>query len=186
VTLRWVVFDLDGTLVDSDAALVEPFLRLGVPREEIILGRLLDDECARLGVTVEDYLARYQPETVQPFPGVEEVLRALPRWAVASHKVRSSGEAELARLDWHPYVAMFAEDFGGGHKHLAPVLDAIGAAAPEVVFVGDTDHDRSCALDAGATFALAGWNPRVVPEDGDLVLRTPKDLLGLGAGLLAR
>ena len=30
---RWVVFDLDGTLVDSDRALIEPFLRLGVPRE---------------------------------------------------------------------------------------------------------------------------------------------------------
>ncbi len=29
------MFDLDGTLLDSDQALVDPFIQLGVPIEEI-------------------------------------------------------------------------------------------------------------------------------------------------------
>jgi HAD superfamily hydrolase (TIGR01549 family) len=185
VTITTAVFDLDGTLVDSDRALIAPFLRLGVPRSAIVLGRLLEDECDRLGVTVEDYLDHYDSADVEPFPGVPELLARLPRWAVASHKVRVSGEAELDRLGWAPDVALFAEDFGGGHKSLAPVLERLGVDAAEVVFVGDTDHDRACAREVGATFALAGWNPRAVPEPGDVVLARPADLVDLGIRLLA-
>lgn len=179
------VFDLDGTLVDSDRALIEPFLRLGIAEEDILLGRLLADECDRLGVTVDDYLSRYDSEAVAPFPGVDELLSALPRYAIASHKVRVSGEAELARFGWTPAVAMFAEDFDGGHKALGPILEKLGVSAHEVVFVGDTEHDRACAREAGATFALAGWNPRATSEPGDVVLGRPADLLDLGVGLLA-
>jgi len=185
MTLRWVVFDLDGTLVDSDRALIDPYLKLGFTEADVMLGRLLVDECERLGITVEDYLAHYDSASVQPFPGVEDVLRRLPRWAVASNKVRASGTAELARLGWEPAVALFAEDFGGRSKYLQPVLDALGVDAGEVVFVGDTAHDRDCAREAGATFALAGWNARATPEAGDVVLATPADLLDLGVGLLA-
>jgi phosphoglycolate phosphatase-like HAD superfamily hydrolase len=179
------VFDLDGTLIDSDRALIEPFLRLGVPREEIVLGPLLVDECARLGVSVEAYLDVYDSSSVEPFPGVDELVAELPRWAVASNKVRSSGTAELARLGWTPAAALFAEDFGGRSKQLQPVLDAIGVHAASVVFVGDTDHDRVCADDAGATFALAGWNGRARPQPGDLVLGTPAALLDVFPDLLA-
>ena len=52
-----VVFDLDGTLIDSDEALVAPFLSLGVPPEEISFGHPIEVECARLGLRVEDYVA---------------------------------------------------------------------------------------------------------------------------------
>ena len=57
--LELVVFDLDGTLVDSDAALVAPFVALGVRREEVTFGHVLADECARLGITVDDYLDHF-------------------------------------------------------------------------------------------------------------------------------
>ncbi len=75
------VFDLDGTLVDSDRALSDAFVALGVPREDITFGHLLADECDRLGVSVDDYLAAYDPEHAQPFPGIDEVLAQLPVWA---------------------------------------------------------------------------------------------------------
>lgn len=178
MSFRWVVFDLDGTLVDSDRALIEPYLRLGFSLDDVRLGPLLVDECTRLGVEVSDYLARYDSNDVTVFPGVDEVLAQLPRWAVASNKLRANGEAELARFGWEPACALFAEDFGGRSKHLEPVLDRLGVSASDVVFVGDTAHDRVCAGDAGAAFAIAGWNARALAGDGDIVVAHPGDLLG--------
>ena len=60
-----------------------------------------------------------------------------------------------------------------------PVLTDLGVTGDEVLYVGDTDHDRHCAADVGATFALAGWNPRTVAVDGELVLRDPAEVLDL-------
>jgi HAD superfamily hydrolase (TIGR01549 family) len=172
------VCDLDGTLVDSDAALRAAFVALGVPVEEVTFGHVLADECIRLGLDVEDYLDAYDPGAAPPFPGVEELVSRLGRWAVCSNKHPRSGRAELARLGWEPEVALFADAFDGP-KQLAPVLDALGTTAAEVVFVGDTAHDRGCARDVGATFALAGWNPRARPQAGDVVLARPAELLDL-------
>ena len=178
MSFRWVVFDLDGTLVDSDRALIEPYIRLGFTHEDVRLGPLLVDECARLGIEVDDYLAHYDSNDVTVFPGVEELLAQLPRWAVASNKLRAHGVAELARLAWEPACALFAEDFGGRSKHLGPVLERLDVDPSDVVFVGDTGHDRVCAHDAGAAFALAGWNARALAGEGDIVLARPSDLLG--------
>lgn len=170
------VFDLDGTLLDSDAALVAPFAALGVPADQITFGHTLAIECERLGIEVTDYLARYDDTLALPFAGVEELVAHLDRWAVCSNKHQDAGKAELARLGWEPEVAMFADSFDGP-KQLGPVLGAIGARPDDVIFVGDTDHDRRCALDVGCHFALAGWNPRASAALGDLVRSRPLDLV---------
>ena len=73
---------------------------------------------------------------------------------------------------------MFSDAFDGP-KQLGPVLDALAVDADQVVFVGDTAHDRACAAAVGARFALAGWNPRTESEPGDLVLACPQDLFAL-------
>jgi HAD superfamily hydrolase (TIGR01549 family) len=175
-----VVFDLDGTLVDSDEALAAPFVALGVPRSAVTFGHVLADECNRLGISLDDYLGLYDPGAAAPFPGVPEMLARLDRWAVCSNKHPRSGRAELARLGWQPEVALFSDAFGGGPKALGPVLAALGAPPPaSVVFVGDTAHDRGCARDVGCRFALAGWNARAQPQDGDIVLAEPADVLAL-------
>ena len=182
LTLTTVVFDFDGTLLDSDEALIAPFLVLGVPREDVRFGPLAVDECARLGVSLEDYVAGYDVNAAPPYDGVvallDELVARRVRWSVCSNKIGRYASAELARLGWKPEVALFAEDFGGP-KSVGPVLDAMGVPASEVVFVGDTAHDRDCARDAGVRFALAGWNPRAAGEEGDAVLACPADLLAL-------
>jgi phosphoglycolate phosphatase-like HAD superfamily hydrolase len=171
------VFDLDGTLIDSDAALNAPFAALGIDPSRVPMGLLLDDACAEFGVQVDDYLARYDDTLAMPFAGVEELVAGLDEWAIFSNKKGGSGRAELARLGWQPDVVMFADDFDGP-KQLTPVLDALGCRPDEVIVVGDTEHDRRCALSAGGRFALAGWNPRASAVAGDVVLRRPLDLLG--------
>lgn len=168
------VFDFDGTLVDSDEALLAPFLALGIDRSRVQLGRVLADECADLGVTVEDYLARYDPTTSKPFPGVDELLAGLERWGLCSNKHPDSGASELARLGWHPAATSFALDTG---KSLAPLLPQLGVTGEHVLYVGDTDHDRACAQEVGARFALAGWNRRARAAPGDLVLADPAEVL---------
>jgi phosphoglycolate phosphatase-like HAD superfamily hydrolase len=170
------VFDLDGTLLDSDAALTAPFAALGVPPDQITFGHTLAIECERLGIEVDDYLAHYDDALSLPYAEVEDLVARLDRWAVCSNKHPLAGRAELARLGWKPDVVMFADSFDGP-KQLGPVLDAIGAEPADVIFVGDTDHDRRCARDVGCRFALAGWNPRASAVPGDLVLRGPLDLL---------
>jgi phosphoglycolate phosphatase-like HAD superfamily hydrolase len=178
--LTTALFDLDGTLVDSDAALLAPFTALAVPAHRVPpLGLPLVEACELAGVVVDDYLRLYDGTAVRPFPGVEELLAALDRWAVCSNKARSSGVAELHRLGWEPSLALFSEDFGGASKRLEPALDALGLTATEVLFVGDTAHDRECAASIGATFALAGWNARATREPDDVVLDHPSDVLDL-------
>jgi phosphoglycolate phosphatase-like HAD superfamily hydrolase len=76
------------------------------------------------------------------------------------------------------HCALFADAFDGP-KQLQPVLDLLGAGAEEVVFVGDTDHDRKCARAVGCRFALATWNPRARADDSDIALRTPDEVLRL-------
>ena len=172
------VFDLDGTLLDSDEALCAAYVALGVRRQDVTYGHVVADECARLGLSLDDYIAAYDPHAALPFPGVEALLAALPYWAVCSNKDRRSGAAELARLGWRPAAAWFAQDFGAGPKRLTPVIEALGLRGADVLFVGDSPHDAACAADAGARFAVAAWNPRTraLGLRGDVVLHSPADL----------
>ena len=174
----FVVFDIDGTLLDSDEPLIAPFVQLGVDRRDITFGHVLADECDRLGIDVAAYLDAYDVTAAQPFPGIPELLAGLDGWAACSNKVGRLARAELRRLGWTPEVAFFAEDFQGP-KSLGPVLEALGVAADAILFVGDTAHDRRCASAVGAPFALAGWNPRARAESGDQVLHAPAALLDL-------
>jgi HAD superfamily hydrolase (TIGR01549 family) len=172
------VFDLDGTLLDSDKALVAPFVALGIDEEQVTFGHVLADECARLGIEVEAYLEHYDTDMAAPFEGTIELIESLDRWAVCSNKIGDYGRAELDRLRWKPEISRFADDFQGP-KSLPPVLRELELGAGDIVFVGDTAHDRACAIEVGARFVLAGWNPRAVAAEGDIVLANPLELLDL-------
>ena len=175
-----LVFDFDGTLVDSDRALVDPFLQLGVAEEEISFGHAIAEECDRLGISLDAYADLYDEQVVQPFDGVDDVVARLGRWALCSNKHPRSGAAELARLGWRPEVALFSDHFDWAHKELGPVLEAMGLTAADVVMVGDSAGDVRVADEVGCRYVWAGWNPRVraAHPDGS-VLDRPDQLLDL-------
>ncbi len=175
-----LVFDFDGTLVDSDRALVDPFLQLGVAEEEISFGHAIAEECDRLGISLDAYADLYDEQVVQPFDGVDDVVDRLGRWALCSNKHPRSGAAELARLGWRPEVALFSDHFDWAHKELGPVLEAMGLTAADVVMVGDSAGDVRVADEVGCRYVWAGWNPRVraAHPDGS-VLDRPDQLLDL-------
>lgn len=177
-TRRVPIFDLDGTLLDSDEALTAPFVALGIAAEAVPFGMTLGEACNQLGVTVNDYLENYDGREVQPFAGVTDLLSNLEEWAIFSNKLRRAGESDVQGLGWQPSVALFYESFGGP-KSLEPVLAAMELDPSEAVCIGDSEHDRACAKVAGVEFALAAWNPRVIPADGDILLREPAQLLDL-------
>lgn len=171
------IFDLDGTLLDSDAALMRPFVTLGIPEDAIGFGHPIEIECERLGISLDDYVAAYDTDEVQPFDGIREMLATIERWAVCSNKHPLSGHAELDRLGWTPEVALFSRDFDGRAKALGPVLDRMDLAADDAVFVGDTNHDQSCAQDAGTSFCWAGWNRRTMEwKPAGVIAHTPAEL----------
>ncbi len=175
-----LVFDFDGTLVDSDEALVVAFEQLGVERSTVTFGHAIGEELDRLGLALDDYAEAYDVEVVRAFDGVDRVIPQLGRWAVCSNKHPVSATAELTRLGWHPEVALFAEDFHWAHKSVAPILDLLGLTADRVAVVGDSEGDLRCALEVGCDMYWAGWNPRV-PDDPEVgtVLSRPAQLLEL-------
>ncbi|CAM8639416.1 Gph Predicted phosphatases [Acidimicrobiia bacterium] len=172
------ICDLDGTLIDSDSALSDAFVALGVGRKEITFGHVLAEECVRLGLSVEDYVAAYDTTQALPFAGVTELVASFDRWAVCSNKHPLSGRAELERLQWFPEAALFADAFRGP-KQLLPLLEMLEITPDQAIFLGDTAHDRQCAMEAGMQFALAGWNTRAKPQPTDLVVSHPLEFLEL-------
>lgn len=177
-----LIFDFDGTLVDSDEALVAPFVLLGVARERISFGHAIGEECDRLGLSLDAYVDAYDVDVVQPFPDVAEVVPQLGRWAICSNKHPTSAAAELARLGWQPELAVYSDHFDWQHKRLDPVLELMGLRADEVAMVGDSGGDLWCAEQVGCPMVWAGWNPRVVAAAPDgLVLEHPRQLLDLYA-----
>jgi phosphoglycolate phosphatase-like HAD superfamily hydrolase len=175
-----VVFDLDGTLLDSDAALVAPFLALGVAESDITFGHPIEEFCTGLGISIDEYLDLYDTDAAQPFEGISAMLELLGAFSICSNKHPRYGWAELDRLGWEPVCARFSSDFGGGPKRLGPMLESLEVEGGDVLFVGDTLHDQRCASDVGAQFAWAGWNPRTAASGpSGVVLRRAVDLLDL-------
>ena len=137
--LRAVIFDLDGTLIDSDEALIQPFLALGMERDRITFGHPIEEACREWGIDLARYVELYDTTEAQPFAGAEA-------------------------LGWTPKVAFFSDAFNGAAKRCEPVIEALGLQPDQVIFVGDTEHDEACAGSAGCEFIWAGWNPRTAQQ----------------------
>ena len=172
-----LVFDWDGTLVDSAQAIVEALqgacidLGLAPPTEERarhIIGLGLKDALryAVPHVAERDYrslvdryrvhfLARDASMTL--FPGVAEGLQQLQRagylLAIATGKSRRGLERALDQMNIRRFfVASRCADEGFSKPHpgmLQAVMDELAMPANATLMIGDTTHDLEMASNAG-------------------------------------
>lgn len=181
--MRGVVFDLDGTLIDSlpdvtnaanalladkglpplPQATVRGFIGLG---ERVFLDRLIgatDLDVADYDDLMGQFIAHYKKSTgaTVVFPGVLDVLASLRsdgvRLAICTNKPMGPLRAVLDALDLERWFdAVVAGDSLPNRKpDPAPLRHAFAQiGATEGVYVGDSDVDAATARNAGVPFAF--------------------------------
>ena len=174
-----LVFDWDGTLMDSASAIVASLqaacreLGLPVPSEErarYIIGLGLDDAMAHVlpGVDPSEYpriVERYRVQYLRRdadttlFPGAAETVAALHEagflLAVATGKGRRGLQRALETTGLKAYFhATRCADEGFAKPHpgmLQGLMDELGVASARALMIGDTTHDMEMAQAAGVS-----------------------------------
>lgn len=184
-----VLFDLDGTLVDTVALILASFRHA----TGVVLGEPLSDEVlmADVGIPLAKQMSSFSPEKAEEliavyrehnsrvhddliaeYPGVEEGLLALAaagkRLGVVTSKSRPLADRALTLfgLTDHFEVVVTCEDVQRHKPDPDPIIEAarrMGVRAEDCVYVGDSPHDMSAALSAGSLAIAALWG--AFPEE---------------------
>lgn len=182
-----VLFDLDGTLIDSIDLIVDSFLhvfdthQLAAPSRETIIdgigtplwkvfGGLSDDqaEITRWIATYREYNLRHHDQRVRAFPGIEAMLRTVhgtgrPLGIVTS-KNHAGAERGLKLIGVRELfeVIVGADDVTDPKPHPEPVrraLTHLGAEAANAWYIGDSHHDIASGNAAGTRTIGVTWGP---------------------------
>jgi pyrophosphatase PpaX len=200
-----VLFDLDGTLVDSAAAILGSFhhatervLQRRFPDEQILaqvggtnlahqMGLLAPDHIDEL---VRVYRAHNDPQysELACFDGVLDVLHELNRQGrrlgVVSAKRRPTVERVFAGAGMREFfeVVVGSEDTERHKPDPEPVLRALellDTRPADAAYVGDSPFDVAAARAAGVHAIAVGWGGIHRVEDADAFVETPEELLGV-------
>jgi HAD superfamily hydrolase (TIGR01509 family) len=206
-----LLFDLDGTLVDSRAlvtqASIETLRRgagVAVSAEEIeqTLSWTVTDRFRKFAPDrARDLVALYNTlytariDLARPFPGIPEMLAALRDLgipcAVVTSRRRVTADPVLRQHHLLPFFrAVICEDDVAAPKPAPdPVLTAsahLGAPARDAVMIGDSILDMQSGRSAGARTGAALWGTSergaLLASAPDYVLETPDAVITKVAG----
>jgi sugar-phosphatase len=188
-----ILFDLDGTLVDSTQALVRAWTRwalhYGVTREELtavvghgltseaIIAALLPPEQVPAAQRHIEELEASDVDGVTALPGARRLLAALPadRWAVVTSGTRAVAQARLRAAGLTCPRLVTADDVRRGKPDPEPYL--VGAAQlgvpPErCLVVEDAPAGLAAARAAGMRSVGVTTHHRADELDADVVVDT--------------
>lgn len=182
-----LVFDLDGTLVDSNAACVgilREMLQVRNSSHQIdehgarawmsrggrdMVRALLGDACRNPDEDLNEFRARYAVYTTPRetvFPGVASGLQQLAEAGFAMAICSNKPQALCEKVLHDTGLAMHFSTVVGGRPDLPPkpapdlldrVLAAHRLARGEGVFIGDSEIDHAVAAGAGMPFHFLTW-----------------------------
>lgn len=187
IRLGWMLFDLDGTLIDSIGLIVDSYhhtLRtLGLPAKDDAywlagIGTPLREQFGewahdadlfkQLVATYRDYNHAHHDDRVTAYPGVLQALKELRsagvQTAVVTSKMRPGAlrGLKLVGLLDHIDVLVGADDVSRPKPDPEPVHKAmteLSADPRRTAFVGDSVHDMDAGRAAGVATAAALWGP---------------------------
>jgi pyrophosphatase PpaX len=182
-----ILFDLDGTLIDSVQLILESYRHTlashGIPPrtdEEWLRGvgtplaaqfaPWQDDQgtLEAMIATYREYNLANHDRMVREFPGVVETVRAVRarrlKTGLVSSKARSGAlrGLRLVGLEDAMDVLVCADEVTNAKPHPEPVAKAVellGADPATTLFVGDSIHDLNSGRAAGVRTAAVLWGP---------------------------
>jgi pyrophosphatase PpaX len=206
MSYKGILFDLDGTLLDTTDLILKSFQHTVRTHEgcdadiELVkstFGRPLIEALALMGKdpeamikTYREYNSRYHDELAKVFAGVVDVIRQLSgegiKLAVVTSKTRVTSVRGLRLFDLDKYfpVVIGHEDCRRHKPHPEPVqlaLAALGLPAGDCLMVGDSPFDMMSAKAAGVKTAAVRWT--YVPW-ADVVAAGPDHIIAEMAELL--
>lgn len=180
-----ILFDLDGTLLDTNELIIQTFLHTAevyfpgeYDREKVMTfygetlettyGRIArDDEMVNEMIkTYHAFNSARHDEMVGTFDGVYEVLEKLHaagyKMAIVSSKRRDMAIRGLKLFDIEKFfdVVVTADCVDNPKPHAEPIrmaLEKLGKMAESAIMIGDNHHDIESGKNANVKSVCVGW-----------------------------